>query len=151
MIILDSMTFDVRIGRPPADVFAYLVQWERQWEWQVGVVETRFLTPARFGVGTTARKVRRTKSGEESLDVAIVAFDPAAWSWEDEVVSGSLRGSREKWRVEPDGPGSRVVADLAVRVSGFLSLAKESMRESVEQDMRAGLERLKRRLEGTSG
>jgi len=150
MIVLDPMTFDVRIGRPPTDVFAFLVLWERQWEWQEGVVETRFLTPARLGVGTTARKVRRMKGGEESFDITIVAFDPAAWSWEEEIVSGGLRGSREKWRVEPDGAGSRVVAEIEMRASGFLSLAKDAIRESVEHAMLVGLEKLKRKLEGTA-
>src|SRR3989304_3018804 len=103
MAVLPPIEFGVKITRPPEEVLAFLQRWDRQWEWQEGIVEARPLTPG-FGIGTVCRKIRRTAQGDVTFDVKVVAFDPEAMRWGGATESGPNRGSRGKWRVEPDGP-----------------------------------------------
>jgi len=146
MAVLDPIEFGVKITRPPEEVFAFLQRWDKQFEWQEGIVEARPLTPG-FGVGIVCRKIRRTMQGDITFDVKIVACDLDAFSWEEEIASGPNRGSRWKWRVQPDGPGSIVFVDVQMHTSGIRGLAKGAARQALENDMKSSLDRLKHKLE----
>jgi len=146
MAVLLPIEFGVKISRPPEEVFTYLTKWERQFEWQEGIMEARFLTPG-FGVGIVCRKTRRTPQGDVTFDVKIVGCDLDALWWEEELASGPNRGSRWKWRVEPDGSGSVVFVDVQMHASGLRGLAKGSVRQALENEMKSSLDRLKHRLE----
>jgi hypothetical protein len=146
MAVLPPVEFGVKISRPPEEVFAYLQKWDRQFEWLEGIAEARFLTPG-FGVGTVCRKIRRTPQGPETFDVKIRALDHYALWWEDEVADGPNRGSRWRWRVQRDGTGSTVLVDVEVHTSGLRGLAKGSARIVLETEMKASLDRLKKKLE----
>ena len=146
MAVLPAVEFGVKVSRRPEEVFAFLQKWDRQFEWMQGIAEARFLTPG-FGLGTECRKIRRSPQGEETFDVKIVSLDHDAMWWEEEITTGPSRGTRTKWRVQPDGPGSVVLVDIELHTSGLKALTKGSAVTALENDMKSSLDRLKHKLE----
>ncbi len=68
-------TNTVRIGRAPADVFAYLADFENIPQWNYAIAETRQIGSGSVGVGTRYRQVRTLPRHAEDF-FEVVAFEP---------------------------------------------------------------------------
>jgi hypothetical protein len=67
----------ITIRRPPAEVFAYLADFENVPTWNYAIVETKKLSQGPVGVGTKYRQVRKLpRPSEESFEVT--GYEPEA-------------------------------------------------------------------------
>ena len=91
------------IARPPDEVFAYLRDVSNQKVWQAeNVVEVTVEPPGRANVGTRFHKVRRTPMGEQRFTEEVTELDETARRFADNTISGSLRGTKGTWEVQPE-------------------------------------------------
>jgi hypothetical protein len=144
---MGSMHFEVSIGRPADEVWAYLADWRHEFEWQPGWLEVTVVPPGPVRVGTRKTKVRRTPLGVQSLTVEATRFDEAAREWDDLVVDGLAKGSIGRYRIVAGGTGTRLVVDVETRARGIGRLLGPLIDRSSGSVLRAGLERLKGILE----
>jgi uncharacterized membrane protein len=137
----------IEIGRPPADVFAYLDQLERHTEWQGNLVEAKVQTEGPPRVGTRVLETRRVPGGPRDFTYEVTEHDPPR-RVAFRVVDGPVRPAGTV-TVEPvdDGSRSRVTLELDFEGHGlgklFAPMARRSAAKTVPQDQA----RLKQRLE----
>jgi hypothetical protein len=115
---------DREIHRPPEVVFAYLTDFDRQPQWQPGVLESGRLPAGEPRVGTTVRKVRRTPMGRVTFTDEITKYDPGRSTYAERVIDSMIRGSGSRWRVERTEGGSRLRVDVQVRLMTQLTSRK---------------------------
>jgi uncharacterized protein YndB with AHSA1/START domain len=137
----------IEIGRPPADVFAYLDQLERHTEWQGNLVDAKVQTEGPPRVGTRVLETRRVPGGPRDFTYEVTEHDPPR-RVAFRVVDGPVRPVGTV-TVEPvdDGSRSRVTLELDFEGHGlgklFAPMARRSAAKTVPQDQA----RLKQRLE----
>jgi len=144
---MGSHHFEVVIGRAPDTVWRYLADPSHELEWQQGVVSSVHVPAGPVAVGTRKTKVRRTPMAEQRFVVEYTRVDEAAREWDDLVVEGSVAGSTGRYRVSPDGLGSRVVLDVRMTARGIARLLMPVIDSTTRRDLKGGFERLKEVLE----
>jgi carbon monoxide dehydrogenase subunit G len=136
---------EIEIGRPPADVFAYLADLGRLPEWQGSVEEIvpDEEGPLREGAGFT--EVRRVAGRRLESRLEVETLD-AGRELTLRVVSGPVPG-RVQHVLEPAGDGTRLrlVGELAG--GGLRGLAGPLLERAVKREADADLRRLKSVLE----
>ena len=99
------------IDRAPADVFAYLADFENLSAWNYAIASTRKLDDGPVGVGSRYAQVRTVpKHSEESFEV--VEFDPVSRlgiRGRFAVFPGEL-----SYLIEPDGSGTRLTNTVSL-------------------------------------
>jgi carbon monoxide dehydrogenase subunit G len=135
------------INRPPADVWAALIDFPNVPKWERGPVEVRQVSPGPPGVGTRL-VARRIFAGRESLlESVITEWDPGR-SATMALTGGPLRGARATYAVEPDGDARSVVTYLGEGTLRMpLALLTPLMPVIGRAVARRNLQRLKRMLE----
>jgi uncharacterized protein YndB with AHSA1/START domain len=141
-----AMRFEntVTIGRSPADVFAYLADFENVPTWNYAIVETRKLSEDPVGVGTKYRQVRQLpRPIEESFE--ITEFEPNA-RLSVEGTFGPFPG-RFSYLLEPVAQGTRVTNVVELQPSGVLKLVGGLATARLRSAVGANLDKLKEILE----
>jgi uncharacterized protein YndB with AHSA1/START domain len=134
----------ITIGRPPAEVFAYLADFENVPTWNYAIVETRKLSEAPVGLGTRYRQVRKLpRPSEESFEVT--EFEPEA-RLSLEGTFGPFPG-RFSYLLEPVAGGTRVTNVVELQPLGVLKLVGGLATSRLRSAVGANLDRLKELLE----
>lgn len=108
------------IAAPPERVFAVMTDIPAAAQWMPGFVRIERLTGGEFGPGTRFRETRRMYGHEATEEFEVAAMEPprALEFVVDGTKGSSKRGLyRFRYRLEPDGAGTRVV--LAGELTGL--------------------------------
>jgi len=136
----------VTIARPPADVFAYLLDGERCTEWRPGVLEIR-RTSGDGGVGTTYKQRVRGPMGRAiPADYAITVAEPPT-RLEFQTTTGPVR-PRGRYVLEPIDDDTRLTFTLRAELGGVRRLLLGSAVQKTMDAEVGTLENLRARLEG---
>lgn len=138
------------VSRPPDEVFAYLVDLDHLPAWQRGVSVEHLGGPA-GGIGGRFRKARRTLAGGQAFTLERTALDREARFFELTALDGALRGSIERWTVEPSGAGSRVRLEAPTRWSGPARVLGPLLNVIVDRILGREIRELKTILERPGG
>jgi hypothetical protein len=134
----------VTIGRPPAEVFAYLSQFENVPRWNYAISETRKVTDGPVGVGTRYHQTRTLpRPADETFEVT--GFDPDRRL----SISGDLGPFRGEivYLLEPAGDSTVLANTMDLRPAGPLRLLAPLAAPRVRSAVAANLHELKRLLD----
>lgn len=137
----------VRIGRPPADVWAAIADYPFDLQWRKGITEMTPDPPGPPALGTRVHEVLTLSGKRFTTDSTVVELDPGvSYAFAGSGTSGQVRGAR---RVRPardgDGADFTYVIDLAPR-RGLRALGPLLV-PMLRSGLRKDLERLKQLLE----
>jgi carbon monoxide dehydrogenase subunit G len=138
-----SASSEVVVNRPVDAVFAFLGNAENDARWRPGVIEIKRV--AGEGAGTTYRQKVKGPGGRPlSADVEITEYRP------NELIafratSGPVRPTG-RYRLSPEGPGTRVGFELEAEVRGLKRLMAPMVQKTMDSEV-AALSNLKRVLE----
>jgi uncharacterized protein YndB with AHSA1/START domain len=137
----------ITINRRPAEVFAFLAEFENVPRWNYAISETRKIAGASVGVGTRYRQTRTLPTpGEETFEVT--EFEP------DRTLS--IRGALGPFHgdvtylLTPAGNGTTVTNTMNLRPSGVLRLVAPLAASRVKSAVAANLITLRQVLEAGS-
>lgn len=134
----------VTISRPPADVFAYLAQFENIPRWNYAIHETRKLTSGPVHVGTRYRQTRTLPSpGEEEFEVVELEPDRLL------AVVGDLAflHGRVTYELSEARGATTLTNRMELVASGPLGLVANLATRKVQTSVAANLQVLKELLE----
>ena len=135
----------LEIARPPAAVFAALVDLDRLPDWQGSALESRCDGPVEEGARIFER--RRAMGREVESELEVTTFEPGR-RLSLKAVGGPVPFSVDHQLVEQDGGGSTFLHVIAEGNPGsVLKLAKPMLKRHAERELRHDFERLKQQLE----
>jgi uncharacterized protein YndB with AHSA1/START domain len=143
------ITVTVDIDRPPAEVFAFLSDFENNPRFQRGMRRCTWTSPAPHGVGSTYDQVAHFLGKD-----IVSSFEVVEWEPGRRVKIASTSGPfpiQETRIVEPRDGGARVTAVVEGDASGFFRLAAPLQRFMVERSVRRDYQRDLERLLESSG
>ncbi len=144
---MNPVTLSVDIGRPPADVFEFVSDFENNPRWQRGMRSCRWTSPPPHGVGSTYDQLARFLGREIRSSFEVVEHEPGR-----RVKVASTAGPfpiAETRVVEPvDANRARVHVVVEGDASGFFRIGAPLLRPMVERAVRGDCARLKRLMEG---
>jgi hypothetical protein len=146
--IMGVLNVDIFIERPPDEVFSYLCDYANQKVWQgQNVIELAVEPPGPAKVGTQVHKVRQTPGGKQRFTMEVTEMDVSARRWTEDTLTGSLRGTKAVWQVQPDGKGSQVKHTIEFRAVGFSKLLLPLITSTARKDFSSEFANLKQILE----
>jgi len=135
----------LEIARPPAEVFAALVDLERVPKWQRSALESRSDGPLEEGARIYER--RRAMGREIENELEVTGFEPGR-RLTLKAVEGPVPFSVDHQLIEQDGGGSTFLHVIAEGNPGsFMKLAEPILKRHAERELRGDFERLKQQLE----
>jgi uncharacterized protein YndB with AHSA1/START domain len=137
---------EVRVARPPEDVFGYLTDTEKLAEWQKGTVEVRRDASGPLTRGERLHEVHAAMGRRLESTVEVAEIDPPR-AFALHVVDGPMPVDG-RWTLEPDGSGTLVRFTGEGSLKGPLRIVEPIVRRTLERQFRGHHERLKRVLEG---
>jgi carbon monoxide dehydrogenase subunit G len=138
----------IEVGRPPAEVFAYVIDPSRFVEWQEGIVDGHMQSDGPQAVGDSCHTTRRVGPAKRAVTSEVTHVDPPR-TWGVRSIDGPIRAA-VKVTVEPVGGNdrSRVTIDLDFVGYGIGKLLVPLVvRPQARKEMAANMQRLKQRLE----
>ncbi len=141
------ITHSIEINRPPAEVFAYLDQFDRHGEWQDNIVSASVETNGPVRVGTRVKEIRKIGGREQNTSFEVTEYEPPHKS--------SFRGIVGPVRpigsvvVQPIGDGSKSKVSVEFDLVGhglgklFAPFARSQARKTISDNQA----QLKARLE----
>jgi uncharacterized protein YndB with AHSA1/START domain len=141
------ITTSTDIGRPPDEVFAYVIDPSTFPEWQQGVVSGHMDAPT-TRVGSKCTTVRRIGGRERVVTTEITEYEPPL-RWADRGIEGPIRAIVGV-TVEPLTDGSRSRLTIEVDFTGHgigRLLVPLVVRRQAASEMPGNMMRLKQRLE----
>lgn len=135
----------INIKRAPADIFAFITNFENNPQWQSGMISARFTSNPPIGVGSTYTQVARFLGRRIDSNFVVVDYEPGRLV-KITTISGSFPITVTR-SVEPAGEGSTVRAIVEGDSSGFFKLAEPLMRRMVQSSVISDYARLKELLE----
>jgi uncharacterized protein YndB with AHSA1/START domain len=121
----------VKIARPPAKTFAYLTDFESWHWWGGGHVSMKKVTPGAPRQGTEVEQVVSRRGRERTTKLEIVELV------RDRALTLVGKDMETTFRLEPLGPGTRVICEVAVPASGVSALVyRVVLRRLVAADLR---------------
>lgn len=134
----------VTINRTPAEVFAYLAQFENIPAWNYAISETRKITTGPVAVGTRYRQIRTLPARSEE-EFQVVEFDPDRRLSVDGDL-GPFHG-RVTYDLVGAGGATTLTNSMDLQASGPLSLVANLAARRVREAVAANLGVLKELLE----
>jgi uncharacterized protein YndB with AHSA1/START domain len=135
----------LEIARPPAEVFAALIDLERLPDWQESALESRCDGPVEEGARIFER--RRAMGREIENELEVTTFEPGR-RLSLRAVKGPVPFSVDHQLVEEDGGGSTFLHVIAEGNPGsVMKLARPMLKRHAERELRGDFERLKEELE----
>jgi hypothetical protein len=144
------MTVTADVDRPAADVFAYVTDPTKFYEWQQGVVSGKLESKGTPAVGDRCLTVRRIGGAERPSTSELVRFDPPR-AWSVRGIDGPIR-ARVDVTVEPLSD-SRSRLSIAVDFVGHgigRALVPLAVRRQARAEMPQNLARLRQQVESRS-
>lgn len=135
----------VRIGRAPEDVFAFIADPENLPRWDPAVREVRRTEAGPVGPGSGLTVTAEEAGRRILLDTRVTDFEPGRLFGISATYSGVPL--RLRWRLEPDGEGTRVTAEGEAELGGFLMFAGGMIKGIVADRLERAHANLKRLLE----
>lgn len=135
----------VHIARSPDDVFAFISEPENlpRWDPAIQAVRLREPGPVRTGSGLT---VTAEEGGRRvTIDGEVTELEPGRLFGVAATFSGVPL--RLRWRLEPDGAGTRLTTEGEAELGGVLALAGGYIRRVVTDRLNVAHQNLKRVLE----
>lgn len=140
---------EVVIRRSPAEVFAYLADFENIPIWNYAITATRKVTPGPVAVGTTYRQTRSIpRVAEETF--AVTALDPDGGIVAVTGDLGPFTGTLT-YRLTPVPTGTMLVNEVQLRGRGALGLLGGIAGGRVQAAVAENLDVLRRELERDLG
>ena len=146
MIGVMDASAQIDIDRPPADVFAYVMQVSNDANWRTGVVEAGFTTEPPVGVGTEGfdRVDANGRSAESRWRV--IEWEPGSHARWD-LVSGPIAGTGGYLCAPQGDGGTEFTLEAHIRPTGFYRLLGPIFGLLGRRQNRADVAKLKRILE----
>ena len=136
----------LQIARPPAEVFAALIDLEHLPEWQESAIEARCDSVLEAGARIFER--RRAMGRELENEFEVTSFEPGRRLTLKAISGPVLPFTVDHQLVEQDGGGSTFLHVIAEGQPGsYMKLAKPMLKRHAERELRGDFERLKQRLE----
>ena len=139
-----EFAFTTEVARPPHEVFAYLSDPEKLYEWQ-GTAEVVKLTDGPVGEGTRFREVHERMGRRIESVTEVSAYEPDR-RFDIRIVEGPLPVDG-RWDLEPAGAGSRIRFAATGRARGPMRILEPLLRRFLERQFRRDHERLRQALE----
>ena len=131
------------IGRPPQDIWDYIVDVSNDAHWRDGVNSAKWISDPPHGVGSTGLHIIE---GIGDYPWKATAFEaPHILAWE--VTGGRFEGGHGAYRIEPEGDGSRFTIETRVKRSVIMSLLMLILKGRLKRQNAIDLEKLKTILE----
>jgi uncharacterized protein YndB with AHSA1/START domain len=146
-----SVEIETRIGRPPSDVYAALIDVERYPEWLIasGIVRVEPLDPGPLTVGSRLR-ISQTVAGRSTvLDGSVTELTPGA-------AFGLLGKDKDGVTIEidaaltPDGSATRLRWSLRLKLPLRFRMFESMVAPQAKRAAALDLEALKQRLESAA-
>ena len=138
--------FTIQVSKPPAEVFAYIADLENAPQWVPDLVSVTKVSAGVVGVGTRYDEVVRMGGKESTAELEVTEYEP------DRTFAHKGQGGPAhftgRFIVEPDKGGTRLRHEYTVEMTGFAKLMAPFANRWVKKNTEAGLENLKRKLEG---
>jgi uncharacterized protein YndB with AHSA1/START domain len=139
-----NFTNTVTIARSPADVFAYLAQFENVPRWNEAIDKTWKTSPGSVGVGSRFVQTRSQPSrGEDTFEVT--EYEPDRKLSIDGTF-GPFTG-RFFYQLEPTGSSTKLTNDVDLEPSGLLRFAAPIAAPRIKSAVAKNLSQLKQILE----
>jgi len=137
----------IHIERPPEEVFAFVGDAANNPRWRSNAVRTEWLDDGPMRVGRVGRQTSHVLGRDWGVEAEVVEWDPprlVAWR----TVQGPI-DVRSRFRVEPDGTGSRLTIGAEGGFTGPLGplLTRLAVPKMIK-DAEADLVKLRAYLEG---
>ena len=138
------------IEAPAESIFAFVADLDNLTTWQPGVLSAQQTSPGAVGVGATARVLRELMGQRVTVDLEVTDYVPGR-----RLALASAAGGltiTAAMDLEPDGQATlaRVATEIRSR-SAFLAPLEGMAARIAEDDIVAGLQRLKDAIEGRDG
>ena len=139
----------IEIGRPPAEVFAYVSDMARHPEWQEKLLAAVVEGEGPIGVGTRVKQTRRVGGGSRTFTLEVTEHDPPS-RLAFRGIDGPVR-PQGRIAFEPldGGQRTRYSAQLDFEGHGFGLLLTPLVRRDAGRQLPDSLQRLKRKLEAS--
>ena len=135
-----KLTHEIEIGRPPADVYAYVAEPEHLPEWQADVHAIEVESPTRF------RESRTFLGRHATSSVDVLVAEPGR-ELTLRTSGGPVAVTVRHVFVPAGDRRTRLAVTADAEVGGALRMAARMMRGAAEQRLRKDFERLKQILE----
>ena len=140
---MPGFALTVDIGRAPADVFAYLTDVSKLPEWQGTAASAEADGAVRQGA--RIRERRRFLGRDVRTELEVTAYEPPR---RFDVRSCNAPVSFTiRHRLEPAGGGTRLHADVDVKIGAMMRIPAQAPLKLAEREFRADFDRLKEILE----
>ena len=138
------------IDAPAESVFAFVADLDNLTTWQPGVLSAQQTSPGSVAVGTTARVLRELMGQRLTVDIEVTDYVPGRRLALASAAGGlSITAAMD---LEPDGQATLARVATEIRAgSAFLAPLEGMAARIAEDDMVAGLQRLKAAIEGGNG
>ena len=131
------------IGRPPQDIWDYIVDVSNDTQWRGGVIDAQWISDLPHGVGSTGLHIIE---GIGDWPWKATAFEePRIMAWE--VTGGRFPGGHGAYRIEPEGDGSLVTIEARLKRSVIMRLLMLVLKGRIRRQNAIDLEKLKTILE----
>jgi uncharacterized membrane protein len=132
------------IGRPPEEVWNYVVDVSNDTQWRTGVTEAQWDSGPPYGVGSTGI---HTAEGIDVMTWRIAEWEePRIMSWD--VTGGRFKGGHAGYRIEAEVDGSRMTLHVRVPRGILMRILLLFMKGRIRRDLAKDLAKLKVILEG---
>ena len=141
-----SVTSTVHIERSPHDVFAFISEPENMPHWDPAIQGVARKTPGPVGLGSELTLTAEEGGRRVTIVSKVTEFEADRLFGVAATFSGVPLLLR--WRIEPEGSGTRLTTEGEANLSGVLSLAGGYIRGIVTDRLNLAHQNLKRALEG---
>jgi carbon monoxide dehydrogenase subunit G len=138
---------EVVINRPIEAVWAFLMDVANYPRWQEDLVESRQTSPGALSVGATGIMARKIMGRREESTWQVTELTPP--STFVMAIGGGLNGTITN-RLQQEGSGTRVRAQMRAEATGLLHIAEPMMAGIVKKGFGDGYRAMKRLLESAS-
>jgi carbon monoxide dehydrogenase subunit G len=135
----------IHIERSPHDVFAFIAEPENLPRWDPAIQAVRRKEPGPVGPGSQLRVTAEEGGRQVTIDSEVTEFEADRLFGVAATFSGVPL--RVRWRVEPDGGGTRLTTEGEAELRGVLALAGGYIRGIVTDRLNLAHRNLKRVLE----
>ncbi len=112
----------VVIGRPVEDVWNFMTDWSNFAKMNPVILEARQTSIGPMGIGTTIEaKLRSPNILQRDANIRVIEYEPKRW-FALEHTTGTLKGTKTTFSVEPIDGKTRLTLATDARLSGFLKL-----------------------------
>jgi carbon monoxide dehydrogenase subunit G len=139
-----KFTNTVTVERAPADVFAFLAEFENIPQWNYAIARTWKVSDGPVGVGSTYRQERTVPNHTEEA-FQVTEYEPDRRL----AIDGALGpfAARLTYQLEPSGAATVITNDVDLHATGAARLVAPLATTNIKNAVAANLNVLKRMLE----